>query len=94
MAKNAIAIELNSLVIKQNTNKHINNQKHIYQDWVTKLNCNIEFFLPHNRHQNCLDKSLKLFQIFSNVYFQKFCSKKLDKKNFELHQVFVYNFLC
>ena len=32
MAKNAIAIELNSLVIKQNTNKHINNQKHIYQD--------------------------------------------------------------
>ena len=32
----------------------------------------------------------KLFQIFSNKYFETFCSKESDKKKFELYQVFIH----
>ena len=48
----------NSLVIKQKqqSNKQPNE---IQEDWVSKLNFKIEFFVLYNRHQNCLDKSLK-----------------------------------
>ena len=35
----------------------------------------------------------KLFYVFSNIYFGTKCLKKLDKKNFEIKQVFMHNFL-
>ena len=43
-----------------NQAKKINNWKYIYigKDWASKLNCKIEFLVPYNRHQNCLDKSM------------------------------------
>ena len=31
-----------------------------YEDWVSKLNKKIGFFVPSTRHQNCLDNSLML----------------------------------
>ena len=30
-----------------------------YEDWVSKHNWKIEFFVPSTGHQNCLDKSLQ-----------------------------------
>ena len=49
----------NSWVIKQKQKQ----TKYIYidEDWVSKLNCKIEFFVPYNDHQNCLNKSLGQF---------------------------------
>ena len=29
-------------------------QKKQNEDWVLKLNCKIEFFVPYNGHQNCI----------------------------------------
>ena len=45
----------NSLVIKEKQKQTI---KRKYEDWSSKPNCKIEFFVPYNGHQNCLDKSL------------------------------------
>ena len=45
-------MNFNSLVIKQ---KQTN--KNIYEDWVSKLNCKTEYFVPYDGHQNCLDKT-------------------------------------
>ena len=60
-------------------------QKHIR--WVSKLNCKTEFFVPYSRHQNCLDKSLKIFRfLFLNwvhpIYFK---ALRLIKKEDEKH---------
>ena len=41
----------NSLVKKQKTKK---TQKKQNEDWVLKLNCKTEFFVPYNGHQNCI----------------------------------------
>ena len=43
-------MNFNILVNKQN------------DDRVSKLNCKIEFFVPYNGHQNCLDKYLLVYQ--------------------------------
>ena len=47
----------NGLVITQKQ-KQTYNKTYIYDDWVSKPNCKIEFFVPRKGHQNCLDKSL------------------------------------
>ena len=47
----------NSLVIKQKQKQKIK-QKYIFEAWVSKLDCRIEFFVRYHEHQNCLDKSL------------------------------------
>ena len=49
----------NRLVNKQKQNKQTN--KNIYEDWVSKLNYKILFFVPYSRHQNCLDKYLTTY---------------------------------
>ena len=45
------------LVIKQKQ-KQTNKQKILSEDWVSKLNCKIECFVPNKGYQNCLNKSL------------------------------------
>ena len=46
----------NSLIDKQKQ-KQTNKQN---EDWVSKLNCKIEFSVSFNGHQNCLDKYLMM----------------------------------
>ena len=56
--KSLLQMDSNSLVNKRKT-KRTNKQRKIYnEDWVAKLNCKIEFFVPCNGHQNCLNKSV------------------------------------
>ena len=45
-------MNFNSLINKQKQ-KQTKKQSEV---WVSKLNCKIEFFVPYNEHQNCLDK--------------------------------------
>ena len=52
--KSLLQVNSNSLGNKQKQ-KQKNKQN---EDWVSKLNCKIEFFVQYNRHQNCLDKYL------------------------------------
>ena len=46
----------NNLIIKQKQ-KQTNKQK-LYMKIEFQLNCKIKFFVPYNKHHNCLDKSL------------------------------------
>ena len=58
----------NCWVIKQKL-KHLK-QKYICEDWVSKLDSKIEFFVLYNRHQNCLDNSLMVYHV-SNRFLKK-----------------------
>ena len=49
--------------------KHLK-QKYICEDWVSKLDSKIEFFVLYNRHQNCLDNSLMVYHV-SNRFLKK-----------------------
>ena len=67
----------NSLVIKQKQKQTI---KRKYEDWSSKLNCKIEFFVPYNGHQNCLDKSLMEYRWQENHFWYVF--SHLEWENF------------
>ena len=48
-------------LLQMNSNSLVNEQKQTNkqnEDWVSKLNCKTEFFVPYNGHQNCLNKYL------------------------------------
>ena len=61
MWKSLLQMDSNSLVNKRKKkkNEQTNKGKYIYnEDWVARLNCKIEFFVPCDGHQNCFNKSV------------------------------------
>ena len=49
-------MNFNKLVIKQKQKQTKTQTKYIYEDCVSKLNCEIAISVPYNWHQNCLGK--------------------------------------
>ena len=47
-----VQMNSNSLEIKQKQKQ--TNLNKVYEDWVSKLNCKIEFLVLYNRHQNSM----------------------------------------